>query len=168
MEEYAPVEYCKICKDKETDLSRGSAFVCFQSAADAARVLQEAYLFVEHGIRESSVELNGRQLILQQALSRDEAASKKATRAEKKHAVKDSRNVSLVKESYKTKEEYEALGLSPKEIKLRMQAQMDMNRKLKNVNFVVNRQRVVIRNLPKNASKADVKAVVGPFWSRPR
>lgn len=39
MTNIAPVEYCLLCKDKEVDQSKGSAFVKFKKVEDADRIM---------------------------------------------------------------------------------------------------------------------------------
>ncbi|KAL7721754.1 RNA-binding protein [Entamoeba marina] len=127
--------YCKICIDKQTGLSKGSAF-CF---------------------RESDIEVDGRKLILSKTIPREEAEKNKQKKKKLKDSIKDNRNVSLANIGSKTKEEYEEMGLKGEEIKLRLRAQMERNKKLKNVNYCINKYRICLRNLPKDVKEKDIR-----------
>ncbi|KAL7721602.1 RNA-binding protein [Entamoeba marina] len=50
--------YCKICIDKQTGLSKGSAFVCFRKYGICEKILENSYLFTTHNSRESDIEVD--------------------------------------------------------------------------------------------------------------
>lgn len=164
MNNYGDVSYCKICIDKSSGLSRGSGFVCYRRRGVCEKILEEQYMFSAPGNKESNIELNGRRLILQHALSKDTAAEKRKARKLEKTEIKDMRNIGLATVGQKTKEEYELMGLKPEEIKMRLKAQMERNKKLKNVNFAINKYRICVRNIPKTANKGALKKVFEPYW----
>ncbi|EKE41969.1 hypothetical protein ENUP19_0139G0001 [Entamoeba nuttalli] len=164
MGEYGEVSYCKICMDKEKGISRGTGFVCFRRRGVAEKVIEEAYMF--SGSKESDIEIDGRRLILQKAIKKEQAKDTSNSKKKKKEGIKDNRNVSLAMVGQKTKEEYLQLGLTPSEAKMRLKAQMERNKKLKNVNFCVNKYRVCVRNIPKNTNKKMIKETFGKYCSK--
>ncbi|BFU23841.1 RNA recognition motif domain containing protein [Entamoeba histolytica HM-3:IMSS] len=164
MGEYGEVSYCKICMDKEKGISRGTGFVCFRKRGVAEKVIEEAYMF--SGSKESDIEIDGRRLILQKAINKEQAQDRSNSKKKKKEGIKDNRNVSLAMVGQKTKEEYLQLGLTPSEAKMRLKAQMERNKKLKNVNFCVNKYRVCVRNIPKNTNKKMIMETFGKYCSK--
>ncbi|EDR26312.1 RNA-binding protein, putative [Entamoeba dispar SAW760] len=161
MGEYGDVSYCKICMDKEKGISRGTGFVCFRKRGVADKIIEEAYMF--SGNKESDIEIDGRRLILQKAIKKEQAKETSDSKKKKKEGIKDNRNVSLAMVGQKTKEEYLQLGLTPNEAKIRLKAQMERNKKLKNVNFCVNKYRVCVRNIPKNSNKKMIMETFGKY-----
>ncbi|EDR21587.1 dc50, putative [Entamoeba dispar SAW760] len=127
MGEYGDVSYCKICMDKEKGISRGTGFVCFRKRGVADKIIEEAYMF--SGNKESDIEIDGRRLILQKAIKKEQAKETSDSKKKKKEGIKDNRNVSLAMVGQKTKEEYLQLGLTPNEAKIRLKAQMERNKK---------------------------------------
>lgn len=68
-ENFGETVYCLICKDKETGESRGTAFVKFKEPATAQKCLEE---FKDRELQ-YKFHLDGRNLFVLSAMSRDEA-----------------------------------------------------------------------------------------------
>jgi RNA recognition motif-containing protein len=82
-ENFGPTVYCLICKDKETGESKGTAFVKFKEPETAAKCLEE---FKDRELQ-TKFFLDGRNLFVLPALTRDQAVEVKQASAKKDQNV---------------------------------------------------------------------------------
>lgn len=109
---FGTIEYCKICIDEYSGKSKGTAFVKFKKKEDADKCLEEA------SIPENlKFYLNGKQLNITLALSRNQLEELKETQS-RKH--KDKRNLYLAKEGLIYPESPAAVGVSQNDLKKRL------------------------------------------------
>lgn len=109
---FGSIEYCKICIDEYIGKSRGTAFVKFKKKEDADKCLEEAS--IPDNLK---FYLDGKQLNITIALTRDELEDLKKTQ-NRKH--KDKRNLYLAKEGLIYPESPAAVGVSQNDLKKRL------------------------------------------------
>lgn len=131
--------YCLICKDKETDESKGTAFVKFKTTQQATKCLEE---FKDKELM-TKFHLDGRNLIVLPALSRE-----KVQAAKQKDKKKDKRNLNLSREGYVHPLSEEAKDLSKSDLEKRKALDDRKREQLKNLHNFVSDTRLCIHNLP--------------------
>ena len=162
---YGELRYAKIVRDKDTELSKGTAFLCFRERAGAEEMMAEAYPpYWDAGARgESCLTLMGRQLSVAWALKKDEAErAAQKTAAEKRRESKkvDRRNMGLANVGYElAREAMEAAGFSKIDIERREAALTEKTAKLKNPNMFVSQTRLSVRYLPRGVDEKMLKII---------
>ncbi|XP_054716189.1 RNA-binding protein 28-like [Uloborus diversus] len=146
MEEYGECEYCLLCIDKLTEHPKGTAFVKFKEK-DAAQKL------VTDSEKDPGIFLDGRKLTCNYAMSREDITQKND--ATKK--PKDKRNLNLLKCSVIIPGSKEAEGVSQSDMAHRLQLEMFKKEKLKNTNFCVSDNRLIIHNLPETLKDGELR-----------
>lgn len=131
--------YCLICKDKETDESKGTAFVKFKTVQQASKCLEE---FKDRELM-TKFHLDGRNLIVLPALSRE-----KVQVAKQKDQKKDKRNLHLSREGFLHPLSDEAKDLSKSDLEKRKVLDSRKKELLKNLHNFVSDTRLCIHNLP--------------------
>ena len=102
--------------------------------------------------------LDGRQLNITVAISREEAVKIKTTSDEKKKV--DKRNLYLAKEGTIDLQSQEAKLLSKSELVKRQRAASEKKAKLANPNYFVSKTRVCIRNLAASVAEKQLRDVL--------
>ena len=162
---FGELRYAKIVKDKNTNLSKGTAFLCFKERSSAEKMLEEAYPpYWNAGERkESCITLMGRQLGVAWALQKEEAekiAQKTASEKRKEEKQTDKRNMSLAGIGYElSKDDMEKAGFSALDINRRLAAKQEKLAKLKNPNLFVSQTRLSIRFLPHGVDEKMLKMI---------
>ena len=162
---FGELRYAKLVTDKDTKLSKGTAFLCFKEREAAERMMEEAYPpYWDAGDRKDScLTLMGRQLGVSWAIKREEAEQiAKKTGAEKRKEKKkqDKRNIALAGIGYEmTKEQMEAAGFSSLDVQRRIAAKAEKTAKLRNPNMFVSRTRLTVRYLPHGVDEKMLKMV---------
>uniref|UniRef100_A0A1B6GH73 RRM domain-containing protein n=1 Tax=Cuerna arida TaxID=1464854 RepID=A0A1B6GH73_9HEMI len=134
MEQFGPVFYALVCKDKFTEHSKGSGFVKFKKKDDAEKCLSSG----------TELTLKGTILDPHPALKRSEVQKLNDKPKEKK----DNRNLYLTKEGMIIAGMPAARGVSVSDMERRLQLEQWKTTKLRNLNMFVSRNRLVIHNLP--------------------
>ena len=132
---FGPLEYCLICRDKDTGQSRGSAFVKFADAASA-----EACLAAE-----SELLLDSRPLKLDYALERTQVQQKTAA---KSHKERDKRNLYLQHEGWIRAGTPAAEGVSTTDLQKRAALAEKKKSLLRLLTNFVSKTRLCVHNLP--------------------
>lgn len=161
---FGKIRYCKIVMDRESGVSKGTGFVCFEEKKYAERALDEGYpSYWENTVGgESCISLQGRQLALSWAV--DRAAAEKlssVTSGERRKLEKprDKRNMALAEVGYLKEEEMKEKGFSKLDIERRLTAQQDKLDRLKNPNLFVSKTRLSLKYLPLSMTEKDLKAI---------
>ena len=154
------IEFCLLCKDKETQNNKGSAFIKLSKESyNKIMSLYKDYSSRKHDsfIEMNPFELDGRYLKLFDAVSRDELKN-----IEKEKEKKDSKRnknylyYGLSKESIIKFKEYENITDSDKEKRERL-IQIKKDNYYKNPNFHVSETRLSFRNIDKNITEKNLK-----------
>ncbi|CDR97889.1 RNA binding protein, putative [Babesia bigemina] len=180
---FGAVESCNICKDAK-GVSRGTAFILFQNADDARKILAMEELALERdadfsleGARSArnkvkhgpaaglGFSLNGRRLILSRALSRDEASTLAKAKEQKRSTAPNSKKRNdLLMEGVILETSPEFQKLTAMEQKLQTSSFKEKLEKMKNPNMFLNPKRLCVRNLPPNADVNELRrAIVAHF-----
>lgn len=109
---FGPLEYCKICMDDYTGMSKGTAFAKFKNKEHALKCIEE-------GQQQENPKfyVDGQQLSVSLAVPRNEVAK---MQAEKMNKHKDKRNLYLAKEGLIYPNSPAAVGVSQNDIKRRV------------------------------------------------
>lgn len=150
-ENFGETTYCLTCKDKETGESKGTAFVKFKKAEDAEKCLSE---FRDMDLM-TKFNLNGRNLMILPALSRDKVQEIKHTTT--KH--KDKRNLHLARENFIRPNSEEAESVSKSDMEKRKLLELRKREKLKNLHNFVSDVRLCIHNLPQSVDDARLRQI---------
>ena len=162
---YGTLRYAKIVRDKDTGLSKGTAFLCFSERAGAEEMMAEAYPpYWDAGARgESCLTLMGRQLSVAWALKKDEAeraAQKTASEKRRESKKVDRRNMGLANVGYELSHEaMQAAGFTKLDIERREAALNEKLAKLKNPNMFVSQTRLSVRYLPRGVDEKMLKII---------
>ncbi|GBE62041.1 RNA recognition motif-containing protein [Babesia ovata] len=180
---YGAVKSCNICKD-EKGVSRGTAFILFEDADDARKILAMEELALErdadfnledkksarnkvkHGPAAGlGFSLNGRRLRLSRAISKDEASNLSKAKEQKRNAAPNSKKRSdLLMEGVILETSPEFQKLTAMEQKLQTSSFKEKLEKMKNPNMFLNPKRLCVRNLPPNADVNELRrAIVAHF-----
>jgi nucleolar protein 4 len=162
--EWGPLKHAKIVVDRQTGEPRGTAFVHFVNTSDAEKCLKDAYQsqkFANHrkakksndsDLTESDIQIGGRHLIIDVAVTRKSADKLTEERKEVRERKKsDTRNLSLA--SLSTLSQEQMAELTKEEREKYERGQHEKNMKLANPNFHVSRTRLCVRNLPKTLTE---------------
>jgi len=125
--------------DKVMQHPRGTAFVKFKKAEDAAKCVE-----VSEG--KDGIFLDKRQLHCSLAIKQENVKQQQAER--KRKEVKDGRNLYLAREGMIREGTQAAVGVSEKDMEKRRQVDKYKKNMLKNLNMFVSNVRLCIRNLP--------------------
>jgi nucleolar protein 4 len=172
--QFGTVKYAKVVWDKALDRSRGTAFVCFDDPAVAAKVVgmsvdtstSPAALFKKNRITAAlkanqqqggGITLGGRGLNIALAVDRNSAAELQERNKTKQ--AQDKRNLYLANEGNIRPDSEAAKTLPPAELEKREKAFREKKKKLKNPNYCVSRTRLSVRNLPLDCDEKVLKRV---------
>lgn len=139
---FGPTAYSLICRDKETDESKGTAFVKFKNPDDVKKCLKE---FKDKELQHK-FHLDGRNLMVFPSLSKDQVQNIKKD----DNSGKDKRNLALSREGYIHPMSDEAKELSKGDLEKRKILNQRKKDLLNNLHNFVSDVRLCIHNLPPN------------------
>lgn len=142
--------YCLICRDKETDESKGTAFAKFKDPEDYVKCLKD----FKDKDSQTKFHIDGRNLMIFPALSRDKIEETKL-----KSEKKDKRNLALAKEGYIHPKSDEAEELSKNDLEKRKTLDMRKRELIKNLHNFVSDTRLCIHNLPASMDDQRLKNI---------
>lgn len=143
--------YCLICKDKQTDESKGTAFAKFENPEDAVKCLKE---FKDRDLQ-VKFHLDGRNLIVLPALSKDKVTELTSLTKEKK----DKRNLALAKVGSFKSDSIEVQEMSKGDAEKRRSLDLRKREKLKNLHNLVSDVRLCVHNLPSSIDDQDLRRI---------
>lgn len=143
--------YCLVCRDKETDESKGTAFAKFKDGENAKKCLGE---FKDRELQ-FKFHLDGRNLIILPALSKDKVQDIKSNQSKSK----DKRNLGLSREGFIHHLSDEAKELSKNDLEKRKVLDKRKKELLKNLHNFVSDVRLCIHNLPPSVDDAKLRKV---------
>lgn len=150
-ENFGETVYCLICKDKETGESKGTAFAKFKQSESATKCLNE---FKDRDLQ-TKFNLDGRNLIVLPAISRDKVKELKETNVKKK----DKRNLALAKEGFINSNSDEAKEMSKTDLEKRKVLDARKRDKLKNLHNFVSDVRLCVHNLPPSVDDEKLRKI---------
>ncbi|KAJ1662450.1 RNA recognition motif-containing protein [Coemansia sp. RSA 1813] len=182
---FGKLRYCRIVYDHETGRSRGTAFVCFWNAADAAKCLDEAKKAQELSEKLTNVPsaklsdqrnksvllqeastgmdstsqfvLDGRMLSVTKAVDREKAHDL-ATEGIKARKGKDKRNAYLLKEGVIFPDTPAAAMMAPADLEHHIKEySVRKNQILKNPNLYISKTRLTVHNIPRSVDEPDLR-----------
>ncbi|GMI02612.1 hypothetical protein TrLO_g11471 [Triparma laevis f. longispina] len=171
---YGQVDKIFIVTDPSTSMSKGTAFVKFKYSAAASRALeagkveedapfvQSKNLQFDANAVQTGINLNGRRVLIDLAVDREQAGKLKVERDEDGKAVKkvgrDKRNLYLKNEGQVGREGWEEMTKLEQE--KRQTADKDKTTKLRSPLFFINPNRLSIRNLDKAVDETGLKKLI--------
>ena len=144
---FGDLEYCVICRDKDTGQSRGSAFVKFRDAASAETCV---------AADQSELVIDGRSLNIDFALEKSQI-QKQAD--EKSRKERDKRNLYLQHEGWIRSGTAAADGVSTTDLQKRSALSEKKKTLLKLLTNFVSKTRLCIHNLPTDMDDKKLKAL---------
>ncbi|XP_078662894.1 RNA-binding protein 28-like isoform X2 [Branchiostoma floridae x Branchiostoma belcheri] len=145
--QFGGIKYCKLVMDPNTEHSRGTAFVQFDSKEAADKCVQQATT--------EGLSLAGRRLTVSIAVSRQQA--QKLTDDKKEKKPTDKRNLYLAREGLIRPGTQAAAGLTEKDLAMRQKVEKIKREKLKNPAIFVSDVRLCVRNIPLNMGDKDLR-----------
>ncbi|KAF7457248.1 RNA-binding protein 28-like [Cryptosporidium felis] len=174
--------YVKKVISKLTQLPKGVAFVKFKSSESVERVLlgeKEADEYYKDNVlkfrkrnrsnsqittfllpQELGIQFNGRRMFAYLALNKSEIGIIEKNKKNYKLTNKVSNDMELFKKGLILPGMSEAKGVSSHDLKLREVAWNEVKNKMNNPNYVVNRFRICIRNIPTNVNSAELRSKI--------
>ncbi|WAR08342.1 RBM28-like protein [Mya arenaria] len=146
--QFGALQYAKVVINQNTEHSKGMGFVRFKEQDSADKCLAEG----EAG----SLSLDGRQLILSKAVSREAAAGFKDDKEKEK---KDNRNLYLAREGLIRPGTQAAEGLSKADLDKRIKVEELKRHKLKNINIFISPLRLCVRNIPATVDDQQLRKI---------
>jgi nucleolar protein 4 len=183
--QFGPVRYARVVMDHTTDRPRGTGFVCFFNVDDADKCIRGAPRYqptranatkngntaaplVKHSILENEsadttgmYTIDGRILQVARAVERDQAAklTEEGTNF-RDHRDRDKRKLYLLSEGTVAAGTPLYAMLAPSEIKIREESAMQRKKLIQNnPTLHLSLTRLSIRNLPRNVTSKDLKAL---------
>jgi nucleolar protein 4 len=167
---WGEVDYGSVVRDFQTGRSRGTGFVKFKSREELEACLREAYPdckdFSVLPDRESSIQLDGRNLIISLAVDRSSANKLAEQKKLTPKQPADKRNLYLAYEGVITEQDDASKHISKADLAKRKRALVEKKIKLRNPNFFVSKTRLSVRNIPRHLDEADLKALFKKHSSR--
>eukprot|EP01125_Pyxidicula_operculata_P005241 TRINITY_DN1893_c0_g1_i4.p1 TRINITY_DN1893_c0_g1~~TRINITY_DN1893_c0_g1_i4.p1 ORF type:complete len:476 (+),score=134.90 TRINITY_DN1893_c0_g1_i4:27-1430(+) len=178
-EEFGPIVYCFITRNRETGESKGTGFVRFKTKEAADLCMQTAYqsrAFEEEGgpkvklnknknkkgvsmfrENESDIVVDGRRLIVAPAVPKEKAVEIDKKKKEEKQKSEDKRNLHLAEVGVIKPDSEEGQELPVDDRNKRATAWKEKKIKLANPNFHVSKTRLAVRNIPKDITEVELK-----------
>lgn len=150
-ENFGETVYCLVCKCKESGESKGTAFAKFKDSSHAKKCLEE---FKDRELQ-VKFHLDGRNLIVLPALTKNEAQEVKTTVREKK----DKRNLALAKVGSFGPHSDEVQEMSSGDVEKRKALHLRKREKLKNLHNFVSDVRLCVHNLPPSLDDIGLKKI---------
>ncbi|KAI5274072.1 Rna-Binding Protein 28 [Manis pentadactyla] len=142
LQQFGDLKYVRIVLHPDTEHSKGCAFAQFMTQEAAQKCLEAASPETEG----SGLKLDGRQLKVDLAVTRDEAAKLRTKKVKKPTGT---RNLYLAREGLIRAGTKAAEGVSPADMTKRERFELLKHQKLKDQNIFVSRTRLCLHNLPK-------------------
>ncbi|XP_053409456.1 RNA-binding protein 28 [Nycticebus coucang] len=142
LQQFGDLKYIRIVLHPDTEHSKGCAFAQFVTQEAAQKCLSAASAENEGG----GLKLDGRQLKVDLAVTRDEAAKLQTKKVKKPTGT---RNLYLAREGLIRAGTKAAEGVSAADMAKRERFELLKHQKLKNQNIFVSRTRLCLHNLPK-------------------
>ncbi|CAD6194058.1 unnamed protein product [Caenorhabditis auriculariae] len=149
MERFGKVELTVICKFKESGHSKGTAFVYFSTADEAAACVSSA---------ENGLIIDDRLIGVNPAIPRDQAAELEKEKLTK--VPKDNRNLRLLRFGLIRDGTASAKGMSKEDAAKRERLAEAARKKLENSNMFVSPTRLCIHNMPQRIDNAELLKLV--------
>ncbi|XP_045196395.2 RNA-binding protein 28-like [Mercenaria mercenaria] len=146
--QYGELKYAKVVYNHETEHSKGIGFVRYTSKESADRCFNDA--------KEGKISLDGRQLMVSVAVSREKAADFTEKKAKEK---KDNRNLYLAREGMVRPGTQAAEGLAKIDLDKRVKVEALKRQKLKNLDIFISPLRLCVRNIPVNVDDKKLREV---------
>ncbi|XP_078582455.1 RNA-binding protein 28-like isoform X3 [Branchiostoma floridae x Branchiostoma japonicum] len=145
--QFGGIKYVRLVVDPQTEHSRGTGFVQFNSKEAADKCVQQA--------NTDGLSLAGRRLTVSIAVSRQQA--QKLTEDKKEKKPTDKRNLYLAREGLIRPGTQAAAGLTDKDLAMRQKVEKIKREKLKNPAIFVSDVRLCVRNVPLNMGDKDLR-----------
>ncbi|XP_054940681.1 RNA-binding protein 28 [Physeter macrocephalus] len=142
LQQFGDLKYVRIVLHPDTEHSKGCAFAQFMTQEAAQKCLEAASSETESG----GLKLDGRQLKVDLAVTRDEAAKLRTKKVKKPTGT---RNLYLAREGLIRAGTKAAEGVSAADMAKRERFELLKHQKLKDQNIFVSRTRLCLHNLPK-------------------
>ncbi|KAG8524538.1 RNA-binding protein 28 [Galemys pyrenaicus] len=142
LQQFGDLKYVRIVLHPDTEHSKGCAFAQFTTQEAAQKCLEAASPETEGG----GLKLDGRQLKVDLAVTRDEAAKLRTKKVKKPTGT---RNLYLAREGLIRAGTKAAEGVSAADMVKRERFELLKHQKLKDQNIFVSRTRLCLHNLPK-------------------
>uniref|UniRef100_A0A8C3VWR9 RNA binding motif protein 28 n=1 Tax=Catagonus wagneri TaxID=51154 RepID=A0A8C3VWR9_9CETA len=142
LQQFGDLKYVRIVLHPDTEHSKGCAFAQFMTQEAARKCLEAASPETEGG----GLKLDGRQLKVDLAVTRDEAAKLRTKKVKKPTGT---RNLYLAREGLIRAGTKAAEGVSAADMAKRERFELLKHQKLKDQNIFVSRTRLCLHNLPK-------------------
>uniref|UniRef100_A0A4W2CXC2 RNA binding motif protein 28 n=1 Tax=Bos indicus x Bos taurus TaxID=30522 RepID=A0A4W2CXC2_BOBOX len=142
LQQFGDLKYVRIVLHPDTEHSKGCAFAQFMTQEAAQKCLEAASPEAEGG----GLKLDGRQLKVDLAVTRDEAAKLRTKKVKKPTGT---RNLYLAREGLIRAGTKAAEGVSAADMAKRERFELLKHQKLKDQNIFVSRTRLCLHNLPK-------------------
>ncbi|XP_003475215.1 RNA-binding protein 28 [Cavia porcellus] len=142
LQQFGDLKYVRIVLHPDTEHSKGCAFAQFMTQEAAQKCLTAASPETEGG----GLKLDGRQLKIDLAVTRDEAAKLQTKKVKKPTGT---RNLYLAREGLIRAGTKAAEGVSPADMAKRERFELLKHQKLKDQNIFVSQTRLCLHNLPK-------------------
>jgi RNA recognition motif-containing protein len=157
---YGKVRYCLICRNRDTNASKGSGFIMFENTDDMENVLKifEKYETNKDFSGLNPFELDGRNLKLFRSVSKDEAVRTKE--AKKNEDKGDNRNRELLYYGLNNYYDFVSKETEVSEEDKIKRENIIQNKKTnfkKNPNFHISETRLMLHNLDKTFDEAKIK-----------
>ncbi|XP_068025721.1 LOW QUALITY PROTEIN: RNA-binding protein 28 [Melanerpes formicivorus] len=153
LEQFGELQYVRVVLHPDTEQSKGCAFVQFKTQEAAQKCLQAAQEESELG----GLRLEGRQLRIDMAVSRDQAQKLRGSKPRKPPGT---RNLYLAREGLIRAGTKAAEGVSEADMAKRARFEELKHQKLKDQNIFVSPTRLCVHNLPKAVDSSKLRRLL--------
>jgi RNA recognition motif-containing protein len=160
-EQYGKIDMAIIVKDKITGISKGSAFIKFQSKDSVDRIFREIATRNKNNAalgskdnKNNMIEFNNRNCFISLAMNKEDLTLMKSS----SKFGKDKRNLYLANEGIAVSNSSDEV-ISKHDKEKRIQSQVDKKKKLQNPIFYISNDRLSIRNLSKKITNHELKII---------
>ncbi|XP_069852801.1 RNA-binding protein 28 isoform X2 [Dipodomys merriami] len=153
LQQFGDLKYVRIVLHPDTEHSKGCAFAQFMTQEAAQKCLAAASPETEGG----GLKLDGRQLKMDLAVTRDEAAKLQKKKVKKPTGT---RNLYLAREGLIRAGTKAAEGVSASDMAKRERFELLKHQKLKNQNIFVSQTRICLHNLPKSVNDQQLRKLL--------
>uniref|UniRef100_A0A8C0MWM9 RNA-binding protein 28 n=1 Tax=Canis lupus familiaris TaxID=9615 RepID=A0A8C0MWM9_CANLF len=153
LQQFGDLKYVRIVLHPDTEHSKGCAFAQFMTQEAAQKCLEAASPETEGG----GLKLDGRQLRVDLAVTRDEAAKLQTKKVKKPTGT---RNLYLAREGLIRAGTKAAEGVSAADMAKRERFELLKHQKLKDQNIFVSQTRLCLHNLPKGVDDKELRKLL--------
>ncbi|KAM4874243.1 RNA-binding protein 28 [Thomomys bottae] len=153
LQQFGDLKYVRVVLHPDTEHSKGCAFAQFMTQEAAQKCLAAASPGTEGG----GLKLDGRQLKIDLAVTRDEAAKLQKKKVKKPTGT---RNLYLAREGLIRAGTKAAEGVSAADMAKRERFELLKHQKLKNQNIFVSQTRICLHNLPKSVNDEQLRKLL--------